>query len=220
MARDTLGAYRQKRDFTRTSEPAGAVDDSDGHRFVIHKHSATADHYDLRLEIDGVLKSWAVPKGPSLNPADKRYAAQTEDHPLDYIDFEGVIPEGEYGGGPMIVWDTGTFAPMNDVHEGLSKGDFKFRLWGEKLKGGWVLIRMKPKKGEADSNWLFVKEKDTGVDTGTDILTERPESVKSGLTIEQLLAADKKARKAAPAKPGAAAEPIKIEPGRLKGAAK
>ena len=112
-----------------------------------------------------MLKSWAVPKGPSLNPADKRYAAQTEDHPIEYIDFEGVIPEGEYGGGPMIVWDTGTWAPMNDPHEGLAKGDFKFRLWGEKLKGGWVLIRMKPKAGDTKNNWLFVKEKDTGVDT-------------------------------------------------------
>lgn len=187
MAPSSLSTYRQKRDFSRTSEPAGVVSDDAGFRFVIHKHSATADHYDLRLELDGVLKSWAVPKGPSLNPADKRYAAQTEDHPLDYIDFEGVIPEGEYGGGPMIVWDTGTFAPMNEPHQGLAKGDFKFRLWGEKLKGGWVLIRMKPKKGESDSNWLFVKEKDTAVDTVTDILSARPESVKSGMTIEELV---------------------------------
>src|SRR5690242_16614405 len=198
MAPTSLSKYQQKRDFSKTTEPAGVMTSGDGHRFVIHKHSATADHYDLRLEIDGVLKSWAVPKGPSLNPADKRYAAQTEDHPLDYIDFEGVIPEGEYGGGPMIVWDTGTFAPMNDIEEGLKKGDFKFRLWGEKLKGGWVLIRMKPKAGGANTNWLFVKEKDTGVDTKTDILATRPESVKSGLTIEELLAADKAAKKAAP----------------------
>src|SRR3569623_1841700 len=209
MAPSTLSTYRQKRDFSKTSEPAGEVDDNNGHRVVIHKHSATADHYDLRLEIGGVLKSWAVPKGPSLNPADKRYAAQTEDHPLEYIDFEGVLPEGEYGGGPMIVWDTGTFAPMNDVQEGLAKGDFKFRLWGEKLKGGWVLIRMKPKKGETDSNWLFVKEKDTGVDIATDILAARPESVKSGMTIEELLAAYKAARKSAPkAKAAPAARPV------------
>ena len=96
-----------------------------------------------------MLKSWAVPKGPSLNPADKRYAAETEDHPIEYIDFEGVIPEGEYGGGPMIVWDTGTWAPMVDIDEGLAKGDFKFRLWGEKLRGGWMLVRMRPKPGEA-----------------------------------------------------------------------
>src|ERR1700712_1819492 len=126
MAKGSLTTYQQKRDFAKSPEPAGLVADDEGHRFVIHKHLATADHYDLRLEIDGVLKSWAVPKGPSLNPADKRYAAQTEDHPLDYIDFEGVIPEGEYGGGPMIVWDTGTFAPMVDIDAGLAKGDFKF----------------------------------------------------------------------------------------------
>jgi bifunctional non-homologous end joining protein LigD len=221
LAKSDLSAYRGKRDFTRTAEPAGAATGGEGNRFVIHKHSATADHYDLRLELDGVLKSWAVPKGPSLNPADKRYAAQTEDHPIEYIDFEGVIPEGEYGGGPMIVWDSGTFAPMNDPHEGLAKGDFKFRLWGEKLKGGWVLIRMKPKAGEANTNWLFVKEKDTGVDTKTDILKARPESVKSGLTIEQLLEADRKARRAAPsAKAVPAAKPAAVAPGRVKGTVK
>src|SRR5690242_19949540 len=199
MAPTSLSKYQQKRDFSKTTEPAGVMTSGDGHRFVIHKHSATADHYDLRLEIDGVLKSWAVPKGPSLNPADKRYAAQTEDHPLDYIDFEGVIPEGEYGGGPMIVWDTGTFAPMSDVHEGLSKGDFKFRLWGEKLKGGWVLIRMKPKPTDkGKKNWLFFKERDTAVDTTTDVLTSRPQRVKSGLTVAELLPADKASTTGAP----------------------
>jgi bifunctional non-homologous end joining protein LigD len=211
-----LTTYRQKRDFSRTTEPAGADDGEEGSRFVIHKHSATADHYDLRLELDGVLKSWAVPKGPSLNPADKRYAVQTEDHPIEYLDFEGVIPEGEYGGGPMIVWDTGTWAPMNEPHEGLVKGDLKIRLWGEKLKGGWMLVRMKPKKGEADSNWLFFKERDSGVDTTTDILTARPESIKSGLTTEELLEADKRKRKpAAKAKSTAA---TRLDPAKLKGA--
>ncbi len=217
MAKADLTPYRQKRDFSKSSEPAGAVAGEGGHRFVIHKHSATADHYDLRLEIDGVLKSWAVPKGPSLSPADKRYAAQTEDHPIEYIDFEGVIPEGEYGGGPMIVWDTGTFAPMNDIEEGLRKGDFKFRLWGEKLKGGWVLIRMKPKPGDSKNNWLFVKEKDTGVDTTTDILKTRPESVKSGLSIEELLAADKAAKKP---KPVPKAKAVPLDPKKLGGAVK
>jgi DNA ligase D-like protein (predicted 3'-phosphoesterase) len=214
LAKSDLTTYRGKRDFTKTSEPAGAIAADAGSRFVIHKHSATADHYDLRLELDGVLKSWAVPKGPSLNPADKRYAVQTEDHPIEYIDFEAVIPEGEYGGGPMIVWDTGTWAPMNEPHEGIAKGDLKIRLWGEKLKGGWMLVKMKPRKGEADTNWLFFKEKDTGVDTTTDILKARPESVKSGMTIEELLAADRKAKKAAPApKPAAAAKPVVVAPG-------
>ena len=161
-------------------------------RFVVHKHSATADHYDLRLEHDGVLLSWAVPRGPSLNPADKRLAVHTEDHPIEYIDFEGVIPEGEYGGGPMIVWDTGDWAPMEDVDAGLRKGGFKFRLWGEKLKGGWMLTKLKGRPGDNDKeNWLLFKEHDPAVDTETDILAERPESVKSGLTTEQLLEAAK-----------------------------
>ncbi len=203
MAGSSLSDYRRKRDFSRTAEPAGGqADHETGQRFVIHKHAATADHYDLRLEIGGVLKSWAVPKGPSLNPADKRYAVQTEDHPVEYLDFEGIIPAGEYGGGEMIVWDMGTFAPMGDIAAGLAKGDFKFRLWGEKLKGGWVLIRMKPKAGEANTNWLFVKEKDTGVDTVTDILAARPESVKSGLTIEELRRNPAKDRQKATAKTG------------------
>ena len=137
-----------------------------GNRFVVHKHHATADHYDLRLELGGVLKSWAVPKGPSLDPAEKRLAVETEDHPVEYIDFEGVIPEGEYGGGPMIVWDTGTWAPMGDAEEHLAKGDLKFRLAGEKLHGGWMLVRLKPKPGEKQNNWLLFKERDQAADPG------------------------------------------------------
>ena len=120
---DRLKTYRQKRDFARTSEPAGgAAGRPGGNVFVVHKHHATADHYDLRLQVGDVLKSWAVPKGPSLDPADKRLAVETEDHPLDYVDFEGVIPEGEYGGGPMIVWDTGTWAPMGDAEKDIAAG--------------------------------------------------------------------------------------------------
>ncbi|MDO8360965.1 MAG: non-homologous end-joining DNA ligase, partial [Devosia sp.] len=210
MAASPLQNYRQKRDFGKTPEPAGGTDGG-GNRFVVHKHWATADHYDLRLELDGVLKSWAVPKGPSLNPADKRYAAETEDHPIEYLDFEGVIPEGEYGGGPMIVWDTGTWAPMGDAAEGLRTGDFKFRLWGEKLKGGWMLVRMKPKPGDdGRHNWLFFKERDTGVDTKTDILVTRPESVKSGRRIEELI----------PPKPAKATKPVSLDARKLAGAVK
>ncbi|MGB3026716.1 DNA ligase D [Paradevosia shaoguanensis] len=202
-----LTTYRGKRDFSRTPEPEGRVDGGEGNRFVVHKHGATSLHYDLRLEMDGVLKSWAVPKGPSLNPDDKRLAIQTEDHPLDYIDFEGVIPEGEYGGGPMIVWDAGTWAPMGDLEESFRSGDFKFRLAGEKLKGGWMLKRLKPKPGEDKVNWLFFKEHDPAASTTENILESRPESVKSGLTIEQLQPAPQKPRK-----------PVKLEPGKLKGA--
>ncbi|OEO29646.1 DNA ligase D [Devosia insulae DS-56] len=192
MAETKLNKYRGKRDFSKTTEPAGGAVASGSTRFVVHKHSATADHYDLRLEHDGVLLSWAVPRGPSLNPADKRLAVHTEDHPIEYIDFEGVIPEGEYGGGPMIVWDTGDWAPMEDVDAGLRKGGFKFRLWGEKLKGGWMLTKLKGRPGDNDKeNWLLFKEHDPAVDTETDILAERPESVKSGMTTEQLLEAAK-----------------------------
>lgn len=192
MAETKLSKYRGKRDFSKTTEPAGGAVASGSTRFVVHKHSATVDHYDLRLEHGGVLLSWAVPRGPSLNPADKRLAVHTEDHPIEYLDFEGVIPEGEYGGGPMIVWDTGDWAPMEDVDAGLRKGGFKFRLWGEKLKGGWMLTKLKGRPGDNDKeNWLLFKEHDPSVDTETDILAERPESVKSGLTTEQLLEAAK-----------------------------
>lgn len=214
MADPKLKDYRAKRDFRKTPEPAGAGVAGAGNRFVVHKHHATADHYDLRLEHGGVLKSWAVPKGPSLDPADKRLAVETEDHPLDYIDFEGVIPESEYGGGPMIVWDTGVWAPMDDPEKSLKAGAFKFRLAGEKLNGGWMLTRLKPKPGEAEGkrNWLLFKEKDLAADPGVDILEARPESVKSGLRIEQLAAA-------AP-KPKPPARPAKLEPGKLAGAVK
>lgn len=188
MDRQKLQTYRAKRDFAKTSEPPGAVEVG-GHRFVVHKHSATADHYDLRLEFDGVLKSWAVPKGPSLNPADKRFAVATEDHPVEYLDFEGVIPQGEYGGGPMIVWDTGEWAPMGDATKDIEKGSFKFRLAGQKLKGGWMLARLKGKPTDNGKvGWLLFKEHDPAMDTTTDILVSRPESVKSGRKIEELTA--------------------------------
>jgi len=208
MATKDLRPYRSKRNFSKTPEPSGAESRHDGNRFVVHKHHATADHYDLRLELGGVLKSWAVPRGPSLNPEDKRLAVETEDHPVDYIDFEGVIPEGEYGGGPMIVWDAGTWAPMeSDVAKALAKGAFKFRLSGDKLKGGWMLARLEPRPGDDDKrNWLLFKERDPAADAATDILASRPESVKSGRRIEELVAVP--------------ARPADLKPGRLKGARK
>jgi len=211
----SLKTYRAKREFSRTPEPAGGLSSEGSNRFVVHKHHATADHYDLRLEVGGVLKSWAVPRGPSLNPADKRLAVETEDHPIEYIDFEGVIPEGEYGGGPMIVWDTGTWAPMDDVEKSLRTGAFKFRLAGRKLNGGWMLTRLKPKPGEDENkkNWLLFKERDLASDTSLDILAARPESVKSGRRIEELAAPPKK-RERLPPKPGS------LKPGALPGAVK
>jgi bifunctional non-homologous end joining protein LigD len=208
MANSKLEQYRKKRDFSRTSEPSGGESGATGNRFVIHKHSATADHYDLRLQVGDVLKSWAVPKGPSLNPDDKRLAVETEDHPLDYIDFEGVIPKGEYGGGPMIVWDTGVWAPMDDIEKSLASGSFKFRLAGEKLGGGWMLARLKAKPGEK-KNWLLFKERDSAASDTIDILSARPESVKSGLLIAELVH-----------KAGRIPRPAKLTPGRVRGAAR
>lgn len=202
-----LRDYRRKRDFSKTGEPAGTLSGAGGNRFVVHKHHATADHYDLRLQVGDVLKSWAVPKGPSLNPADKRLAVQTEDHPLEYIDFEGVIPQGEYGGGPMIVWDAGVWAPMDDIEKSLRSGAFKFRLAGEKLNGGWMLARLKPKPGETAKNWLLFKEHDIAADESADILATRPESVKTGRRIEDLV-------------PAPAGRPAKLRPGTLQGAVK
>ena len=206
MTRSPLSAYRGKRDFARTPEPAGRDDGPAGSRFVVHMHHATADHYDLRLELDGVLRSWAVPKGPSLDPAEKRFAVETEDHPVAYLDFEGVIPAGQYGAGPMIVWDTGTWAPMGDPAADLAKGAFKFRLAGEKLSGGWMLARLKRKDAGDRQGWLLIKEHDQAAVPGRDILRERPESVKSGRRVEELVEAAPPAQRARPT------------PGRLKGA--
>ena len=130
-----LSLYRQKRDFSKTSEPGGDGAGTPGHRFVVQKHDATRLHYDFRLELDGVLKSWAVTRGPSLDPAEKRLAVRTEDHPVDYAAFEGVIPEGQYGAGTVIVWDHGDWEPVGDPHEGLADGKLTFLLFGERMKG-------------------------------------------------------------------------------------
>jgi len=159
---DTLTRYRSMRDFRSTPEPVGKLKKSDsGRLFIIQKHDATRLHYDFRLELDGALLSWAVTRGPSLNPADKRLAVQTEDHPIEYGGFEGVIPKG-YGAGTVMLWDRGEWAPQGDPREGLRKGELKFVLFGERLKGGFVLVRLKPKPGETSKrqNWLLIKERD------------------------------------------------------------
>jgi bifunctional non-homologous end joining protein LigD len=167
MALDT---YNQKRRFDQTPEPKGKVERGEQHRFVVQKHRASHLHYDFRLEMDGVLKSWAVPKGPSLNPGDKRLAMQVEDHPVSYFHFEGKIPEGNYGAGTVMVWDTGTWEPLGDERTMLEKGDLKFVLRGKKLKGEFVLAKMRSRRpGSKGTEWLLIKKKDDAMQPGFNI---------------------------------------------------
>ncbi|NLS16579.1 DNA ligase D [Rhizobium sp. P40RR-XXII] len=187
-----LETYNRKRDFTRTTEPKGLANKgkqrASGDSFVIQKHDARRLHYDFRLELDGVLKSWAVTKGPSLVPGEKRLAVQTEDHPLEYGDFEGTIPKGEYGGGTVLVWDKGSWTPLGDPHKGLNKGHLEFELHGKKLGGRWRLIRMAGKPREKRENWLLIKGEDDAArpEGAPDILDERPESAKTGRVIDEV----------------------------------
>jgi bifunctional non-homologous end joining protein LigD len=162
---DKLAKYRAKRDFTKTSEPSGEPNaaPAKSRRFVIQKHAATRLHYDFRLELDGVFKSWAVTRGPSLDPHDKRLAVEVEDHPLDYGDFEGTIPKGEYGGGTVQLWDRGYWQPEGDrsPQDALADGDLKFVLAGKRLRGSWVLVRLKHDRlGGNRTNWLLIKHRD------------------------------------------------------------
>ena len=174
-----LEEYKRKRRFEETPEPPPKLEKKAGHRFVVQKHRATRLHYDFRLEMQGVLKSWAVPKGPSLNPADKRLAMQVEDHPVDYGGFEGVIPEGEYGGGTVMVWDTGTWTPESpDIAAALKKGDLKFQLHGKKLRGSWVLVRTHGFGSSSGKSWLLIKHRDEFAST-EDIATTEPKSAVS-----------------------------------------
>src|SRR5258707_8417378 len=162
-----LSAYRKKRDFDKTDEPSGEVKvaPSKQRRFVIQKHAATRLHYDLRLEIDGVFKSWAVTKGPSLDPADKRLAVEVEDHPLDYGDFEGTIPKGQYGGGTGMLWDRG-YWECEDPQDSYRKGRLDFLLEGDNLAGGWILTRMRPRPGEKRTNWLLINNRGAATRNG------------------------------------------------------
>jgi len=165
-----LEEYKRKRHFDKTPEPPPKVPAKSGNRFVVQKHRATRLHYDFRLEMEGVLKSWAVPKGPSLDPADKRLAMQVEDHPVSYFDFEGIIPEGNYGAGTVMVWDTGIWEPVGNASEMLAKGDLKFELNGKKLKGSFVLAHMKSRRpGTKGNEWLLIKHRDEFVQPGYDI---------------------------------------------------
>ena len=165
-----LEEYGRKRKFSQTPEPPPKVEKKSKQRFVVQKHKASHLHYDFRLEMDGVLKSWAVPKGPSLDPADKRLAMQVEDHPVSYFDFEGIIPEGNYGAGTVMVWDMGTWEPQGDPREMLTKGDLKFELKGKKLKGSFVLAKMRSRRpGSKGTEWLLIKHRDDAVVSGYDI---------------------------------------------------
>lgn len=195
--------YRRKRDFDRTPEPLGEkpkpgrTQEKQGRwpLFVVQQHDATAMHYDFRLEAEGALKSWAVPKGPSTDPRDKRLAMPTEDHPLDYVDFEGVIPKGEYGGGPVIIWDRGVYENRSvdkrgrevSVSKAVELGSVKVYLHGQKISGGYGLVRMGSKPGERES-WLLVKERDAEADARRNPARTQPESVVSGRTLKQVLA--------------------------------
>ena len=180
----SLDEYKRKRRFEATPEPPPKVEKQSRHRFVVQRHAATRLHYDFRLEMEGVLKSWAVPKGPSLDPADKRLAMQVEDHPVSYFDFEGTIPEGNYGAGTVMVWDVGTWEPLSPVPVNgeyvpgtekeaaamLANGDLKFRLKGKRLKGDFALVHIKARRpGSKGNEWLLIKKKDSDVVEGFDI---------------------------------------------------
>ncbi len=202
MSRSTtpLDVYREKRDFTRTDEPAGRDDDksaADGGRFVVQKHDARRLHFDFRLELDGVLKSWAVTRGPSLDPADKRLAVRTEDHPVEYQSFEGTIPKGEYGGGTVMLWDRGRWQPRGDPRQGLEHGVLKFDLDGERLKGGFALVRLGSKARETRENWLLIKERDAHAERNRDAVELWNRSIASGGSMGDIAA-----NKPAPAKRG------------------
>jgi bifunctional non-homologous end joining protein LigD len=192
VASRKLATYRAKRDFTKTSEPRGSAKRSaKGLRFVVQRHDATRLHYDFRLELDGVFKSWAVTRGPSPDPKDKRLAVETEDHPLDYGDFEGTIPKGQYGGGTVQLWDRGYWISEGDPHAGLKKGDLKFTLEGDRLRGSWVLVRMKwDRTGGKRTNWLLIKHRDKAARAGDAErwLKRNDDSVASGRTLEQIAA--------------------------------
>ncbi|MGH3563471.1 MAG: DNA polymerase ligase N-terminal domain-containing protein [Mycobacterium sp.] len=183
-----LREYQRKRSSGRSAGPRGRQKrkrKTNAPRFVIQHHAARSDHYDFRPEIEGVLASWAVPKGPSVNPRDKRMARRTEDHPLEYETFEGVIPEGEYGAGPVIVWDHGTYTNeiRRSMARGLDRGHLSFRLDGEKLQGGFALTHIRQGK---DETWLLVKKSDNDADARRRPVRTQPESVLSGRTLDEL----------------------------------
>jgi bifunctional non-homologous end joining protein LigD len=218
-----LEKYAQKRDFGRTPEPGVSAGARAGHEFVVQMHAARRLHFDLRLELDGVLKSWAVTRGPSLTLGEKRLAVRTEDHPVDYLDFEGNIPKGEYGGGSMIVWDRGRWMPEGDPHFGLQKGHLAFVLDGTRLKGLWHLVRIRPRKGEKTEPWLLMKADDAFARQPgeREITEEETTSYLSGRTNQELAAAgDIRVDHAARGKVAKARKRLLPDPGKVSGARK
>jgi len=195
MARksDPLATYKKKRDFAKTAEPEGRVEPGDRHNFMVQKHDASRLHYDFRLELDGTLKSWAVTRGPSLDPADKRLAVRTEDHPLSYATFEGTIPKGQYGGGTVMLWDRGTWTPHpgKDPRKTLEEGHLHFTLDGERMKGEWVMFRLKPRPGERGENWILKKVDDEYAGSSTGLTEKYLTSIKTGRTMLEIEAGKK-----------------------------
>ncbi len=181
-----LKEYIRKRSFRRTPEPEGSQRVESDQHFVVQKHQATHLHYDFRLQVAGVLKSWAIPKGPSINPSDKRLAIQVEDHPLEYKDFEGVIPSGEYGGGTVMVWDCGSYELLEekDPQKSIQEGGIRFRLHGKKLQGRFALIKTQYQKNR--NAWLLIKENDTFARRGYEIVKEQVKSCKTGLNLGEI----------------------------------
>src|SRR5580704_4432294 len=197
-----LQVYRKKRKFDVTPEPRGGAakakgkEKNKGNRFVVQKHAARRLHYDFRLELDGVMKSWAVTRGPSLVPGEKRLAVHVEDHPIEYNTFEGTIPAGEYGGGTVMIWDRGRWIPQGDPHKGYAKGHLDFVLEGEKLHGRWHLVRMRSRDRDRHENWLLIKGRDEEARSGhdEDILEEEPLSAVTGRSIDEIAAGKGKKR--------------------------
>jgi bifunctional non-homologous end joining protein LigD len=221
--RDPLKEYKDKRDFSRTAEPKPKLSKGEGWQFVVQRHDARRVHYDLRLELGGTLKSWAVTRGPSLVVTEKRLAVRTEDHPMPYLDFEGNIPAGEYGGGAMIVWDRGRWEPVFDPEWGLTKGHLEFALHGARLHGRWHLVRMKPRRGEKKENWLLIKAEDEFArPSGTpEIVEEETTSALSGLTTQELAAQGDLRKDHAGRAKVIAARPVALpDPAKVRGAKK